>query len=184
MKIRGPRYSTNPALLGMRSVMVDGFPKDNWRESLPELFGIAGPETLVILADPTKVLDDRPMYQFLKLGKLKGLRFAHFTDGAFYPEWLQYLDHTIIEIHAPREYRFGDDFNEAVKEFWFMRGKLSIVCRFFDPRDLKMAELLYSYTPNDLDFWVDISQLTKEDQSLIMEPLLTRRFATVRVISG
>lgn len=164
--------------------MVEGFPKDNWRESLPQLFGECGPDTLVILADQTKDLDDRPMFQFLKLGKLKGLRFAHFADAGFYPEWLQYLDHAIIQIDAPHEYRFGDDFNEAVKQFWFMRGKLTVICRLFDPRDLSMAELLYSYTPNDLDFWVDISQLTKEDQVLMMEPLLTRRFATVRVISG
>lgn len=182
MKIKGPRFATNPAMLGMRSVMVSDFPTENWRESLPELFGKVGPETLIILADQTRKLDDRPMFQFLKLGRLKGLRFGHIADLGFYPEWLQYLDQAIIEINAPKQYRFGEEYNEAVKELWFMKGHLSVVCRMFETRDLEMVELLYSYTPNDLDFWVDVSNLTGEDRSLLMPELLTRRFSTVRVI--
>ena len=182
MNIKGPRFATDPTIFGRRSVMVEGFPRGEWRDSLPDLFGEVGPETLVILSDDTVELDHEPMFEFLKLGKLKGMHFAHFAYQGFYPEWLQYLDHAVIEVNAPKDYRFGDEFNEAVKQFWFMRGMLSVVCRLFETRDLEMTELLYSYTPNDLDFWVDVSKLTEEDQEVVMPKLLSRRFSTVRVI--
>ena len=44
-----------------------------------------------------------------------------------------------------------------------------------------MTQLLYSYTPNDLEFWVEIQA---KDQGIInhlRDELLTRKFSTIRL---
>ncbi len=47
-----------------------------------------------------------------------------------------------------------------------------------------MAELLYSYTPNDVPFWIDVDGVIDEYRPEIVKHLLSRRFSTVRVIWG
>ena len=182
MKITKPKFHNSGPLIGMRSVYLEKLPSLKWREELPDLFGKVGPDTMVILGDKTEKLSQAPMYPFLKHTKLKGLRFAHFAQEGLYPEWLEYLDHTIIKIYGPRDFKSGDDFNEAVQDLWFMRGQLHIWVSIVEPSDLDMTELLYSYTPNDVPFWVDIDQLKPECKPEILVHLLSRRFATVRVI--
>lgn len=182
MKISEEKFQIPGPLTGLRSVLLEGLPINNWREELPKLFGKVGPNTLIVLQDTTQELNQRPMYPFLKHTKLKGLKFAHFADEGVYPEWLKYLDHTIIKINSPRHYKLGEDFNEAIQELWFMRGQLNVWISITCPADLEMAELLYSYTPNDLPFWIDVDGLSPADRPRVMHELLSRRFATVRVI--
>lgn len=182
MNIRRPKFCTDPVLSGMRAVGVAGCPGENWREDLPELFRNVKPEHLVVLTDQTEELDRREMYEFLKFATLKGYRFAHFVNQGFYPEWLGYLDHAIIEINHPKEFRAGDDFNRAVQALWFGRGKLHILCNLVDFTDLPMTELLYSYTPNDVDFLVTVCGMDFKARAPILVELLDRKFSTVRVI--
>ncbi len=182
MKISEEKFQTAGPLTGLRSVLLEGLPINNWREELPKLFGKVGPSTLIVLQDTTQELNQRPMYPFLKHTKLKGLKFAHFAHEGVYPEWLQYLDHTIIKVNSPRHYKSGEDFNEAIQELWFMRGQLNVWISITHRTDLEMAELLYSYTPNDLPFWIDVDGLPPVDRPEVMHELLSRRFSTVRVI--
>ena len=172
---------SKPPFLGVRYVLVSNLPKSTLEDITPKLFGAVKPDTLVILNDHTEVLDKCPMEHLIKLGGGKGMRFAHYTMDGEFPGWLQYLDHTIIHIANPRTFKNADQFNEAIQDLWFGRGKVHIRCVVHHPNDLDMVALLYSYTPNDLDFWVEIQA---KDQGIInhlRDELMTRQFSTVRL---
>jgi len=168
----------------MRSVWISGLPSSNQEEMATKIFGGITPDTLVILQDDTTVLDKVPMEYIIKVGASKGMRFAHFVREEFFPKWLSYLDFTIIQIDSPRDFTNSDDFNQAVQDFWFNRGKLIVQVQVNGKDDLNMTELLYSYSPNDLDFWVDLRQVRSiKVLSELREIFLTRPFSTVRVVT-
>ena len=169
-----------PPLMGMRCVSVVELPKSTLEEITPKLFGVVKPYTLILLADPTEVLDRCPMEHLIKLGGSKGMRFGHFIgDVGDFPEWLQYLDHCIISIEDPRTFNRASQFNEAIQALWFGRGKVHIRVVVHDRDDLDMTQLLYSYTPNDLEFWVEIRSKDAKEISHLREEFLTRKFSTV-----
>jgi len=167
--------------MGMRCVTVVEIPKSTLEEITPKLFGVVKPDTLIILGDPTEVLDRCPMEHLIKLGGSKGMRFAHSTGDGEFPDWLKFLDHCIISIDNPKAFKNSDQFNEAIQELWFGRGKVHIRCVVHHPEDLDMTQLLYSYTPNDLDFWVEIQTKNADHIQELREELLTRKFSTVRL---
>lgn len=150
-----------------------------FNEISPILFGRIKPETLLILDDPTEVLTTLPMDQIIKLGASKGMRFAHFVRDGIFPEWLEYLDHTIIQIDQPRTFDKADEFNQAIQRMWFGRGKLIIQIFVRTMEDLDVTELLYSYTPNDLEFWISLRSTTVGELQKLGDIFLSRRFPTV-----
>lgn len=179
LRIAGPFFMCRPPLLGMKFVEIHDLPKSTLEEITPELFGKVNPDTLILLNDPTDALDRCPMEHIIKLGGSKGMRFGHYTEDGEFPDWLQYLDHLVIHIEKPKEFTQANQFNEAIKALWFGRGKVHIrvVVRHRD--DLDMTELLYSYTPNDLEFWIELQIKNVEDRKNIQEVFLSRRFSTV-----
>lgn len=150
-----------------------------FNEIIPELFGKLKPETLLILDDPTEVLGTLPMDQIIKLGGSKGMRFAHFVRDGIFPEWLEYLDHTIIQIDQPRTFNKADEFNKAIQRMWFSRGKLTLHIFVRGVEDVDVTELLYSYTPNDLDFWISLRSQNINTIGKLREIFLSRRFSTI-----
>ena len=165
----------------MRCVSVQDVPKSTFEDITPKLFGAVKPDTLVILDDSTEVLGKGPMEHLIKLGGAKGIRFGHYVVDGEFPDWLQFLDHLIIEIDNPKAFRNSDQFNEAIQALWFGRGKVHIRCVVRHPNELDMVQLLYSYTPNDLDFWVEIQAVDQGIINHLREELLTRKFSTVRL---
>lgn len=165
----------------MRCASVLDLPKSTLEEVVPKLFGVVKPDTLILLADPTEVLDRCPMEHLIRMGGSKGMRFGHYARDGEFPEWLQYLDHCIISIEDPRKFTQASQFNEAIQALWFGRGKVHIrvVVRHRD--DLDMTQLLYSYTPNDLEFWVEIQSQDSREISHLRDEFLTRKFSTVRL---
>lgn len=180
VNISSPFFMFKPPLMGMRCVSLMELPKSNLDVVL-KLFGAVKPDTLTLLADPTEVLDRCPMEHLIKLGGSKGMRFGHYVrDGKFH-DWLQYLDHCIISIDNPKAFKNSNQFNEAIQALWFGRGKVHIRCVVHHMDDLDMTQLLYSYTPNDLDFWVEIQTKNADHIQELREELLTRKFSTVRL---
>ena len=179
MKIVGPLFREQVPLLGMRIAWITDIGGLKFNEIGPALFMKIKPETLLILDDPTKVLDTLPMDQIVRLGGSKGIRFAHFVRDGNFPEWLEYLDHTIIQISSPRTFNKADEFNEAIKRMWFGRGKLTIHIFVRGMEDLDVTELLYSYTPNDLDFWISLRCKSIREHEELQKIFLSRRFPTV-----
>jgi len=179
MKIVGPLFREQVPLLGMRIAWITDIGGLKFNEISPVLFGKIKPETLVILDDSTDVLDTLPMDQIIKLGGSKGIRFAHFVRDGIFPEWLEYLDHTIIQIDQPARFKKADEFNQAVQRMWFGRGKLIVQIFVRDVADLDMTALLYSYTPNDLEFWISLRPKTVGELQKLREIFLSRRFPTI-----
>ncbi len=180
VNISNPFFMFKPPLMGMRCVSLMELPNSSLPQVL-KLFGAVKPDTMILLGDPTEVLDKCPMEHLIKLGGSKGMRFGHYVrDGEFH-DWLQYLDHCIISIEDPRNFNQADQFNEAIQALWFGRGKVHIRVVVHHPNDLDMTQLLYSYTPNDLDFWVEIQAVDQGIINHIRDELLTRRFSTVRL---
>lgn len=172
---------SKPPLLGVKSVSVLELPKSTLEEITPKLFGVVKPDTMIILGDPTEVLDRCPMEHLIKLGGSKGMKFAHYTGDGEFPDWLQYLDHLIIHIDNPKAFNRADQFNEAIQALWFGRGKVHIRVVIRHRDDLDMIQLLYSYTPNDLDFWIEIRSKNVKDINHLRDEFLTRKFSTVRL---
>jgi len=179
MKIVGPFYREQVPLLGMRIALITDIGGLKFNEITPVLFGKIKPETLLILDDPTEVLDTLPMDQIIKLGGSKGMRFAHFVRDGIFPEWLEYLDHTIIQIGEPRTFDKTDEFNQAIQRMWFSRGKLTIQIFVTGMEDLEVTELLYSYTPNDLDFWISLRPKAVGEMQKLQKVFLSRQFPTI-----
>jgi len=181
LKINGPFFMSRPPLLGMKCVSVIELPKSTLEEISPKLFGVVKPETLILLGDPTEILDRCPMEHIIKLGGSKGMRFGHYAMTGEFPGWLQYLDHLIIHIDNPKAFRNSDQFNEAIQALWFGRGRVHIRCVVRHRDDLDMTQLLYSYTPNDLDFWIELQTTNDSDTNHLRGEFLTRKFSTVRL---
>jgi len=179
MKIVGPLFTEQVPLLGRRTAWITDIGGLRFNQIIPELFGKLKPETLLILDDPTDVLDTLPMDQIIKLGGSKGMRFAHFVRDGIFPEWLEYLDHTIIQIDRPRTFKKTDEFNQAIQRMWFSRGKLTIQILIGGLEDLDVTELLYSYTPNDLDFWISLRCQNVNTIEKLRKIFLSRRFPTI-----
>jgi hypothetical protein len=179
MKILGPIFREQVPLYGMRVAWITDIGGLKFNEISPILFGRIKPETLLILDDPTEVLTTLPMDQIIKLGGSKGMRFAHFVRDGIFPEWLEYLDHTIIQIDQPKRFTQADEFNEAIQRMWFGRGKLIIQIFVRTMEDLDMTQLLYSYTPNDLEFWISLRSTTVGELQKLGDIFLSRRFPTV-----
>lgn len=172
---------SKPPLLGVRYVLVSNLPKSTFEEITPKLFGVVKPDTLVIMTDPTEVLGKGPMEHLIKLGGAKGIRFGHYVVDGEFPDWLQFLDHLIIHIDNPKAFTNSDKFNEAIQDLWFGRGRVHIRVVVRHQDDLDMVELLYSYTPNDLDFWIEIQAKDQGVINHLQGLLLTRQFSTVRL---
>jgi len=179
MKIVGPLFREQVPLMGMKIAWISDLGDLSLNEITPQLFGKIKSETLAILDDDTQVLDRLPMQQIIRLGGSKGIRFAHFVRDGIFPEWIEYLDHTIIVIDPPRTFSRADEFNQAIQRFWFGRGKLTIQIYVRGMEDLNVTELLYSYTPNDLDFWISLRCQSIKELGKLREIFLTRRFSTV-----
>jgi len=123
MKIIGPLFREQVPLMGMKIALISDLGDLSLNEITPQLFGKIKPETLAILDDDTQVLDRLPMQQIIRLGGSKGIRFAHFVRDGIFPEWIDYLDHTIIVVDPPRTFNKADEFNQAIQRFWFGRGE-------------------------------------------------------------
>ncbi len=181
MKISGPFFMHKPPLMGMKCVSVSDLPKSTLEEITPKLFGVVKPDTLVLLADPTEVLSRCPMEHIIKLGGSKGIRFGHYAVDCVFPTWLQFLDHCIIHIENPKAFKNSDQFNQAIQGLWFGRGRVHIRCVVRHRDDLDMTQLLYSYTPNDLDFWIEIQTKNVSEVNHLRDEFLSRKFSTVRL---
>jgi len=183
MKICDPYFSQAAPLLGRR--IVDLSELDNLkdqREAFVKITDGLTSTTLINLAGPINA----DLENFIRLARAKGRRLLRIVEsyemGAF-PDWLQALDVVLLSFPTPKDLKNAAAFNEAIQALWFARHEVRVSCLVRSDFDLPITELLHSYTPNDIPFYIQVSPAC----SIIQKQWLTRelsqpRFATARVV--
>ena len=183
MKISEPYFSQAAPLLGRRIVDLEELDnlKDQ-REAFVKITDGLTPSTLINLAGPINA----DLENFIRLARAKARRILRIVEshemGAF-PDWLQALDVVLLSFPTPVALRNAPAFNEAIQALWFARHEVRVSCLVRSDQDLPITELLHSYTPNDIPFYIEVW----EGATLIQKQWLTRelsqpRFATARVV--
>ena len=184
MKITPVYFSQATALLGRRMVdlselnglqnQIQGFVKttETVRDS-----------TLINLAGPIEV----ELTNFIRLARAKGRRLCRIVEvshTAIFPDWLVALDVVVIHFWKPSGLQNPEVYNKAIQTLWFARQEISICCCVRRPEDVPIVELLYSYTPNDVDFYVEIRghRSVATDPEYLLDVFREDRFATARIV--
>ena len=183
MKISPVYFSDATPLLGRRMVdlseledlqdQISGFVKSTECVRDSTLINLAGP----IETDLTN---------FLRLARAKGRQFCRIVETVklgIFPDWLQALDTVVLSFVQPKHLENARDFNDAIQQLWFARQEVMISCRVQTDQDLAIVELLYSYTPNDIPFFIEIDHpCTIIQRQWLLRELSHDRFATARVV--
>lgn len=183
MKITPIYFSEMPALLGRRMVDLSG---------IDDLQGqVAGfvkateevrHHTLINLAGEI----ESDLVNFIRLARAKGrrlLRIVQVGSQAVFPEWLQAVDVVLINVTAPATLENAPAFNEAIQELWFARQDLRVACHVRTDADAPMVEMLHSYTPNDVPFYIQLAQgCTTIQRQWLMREFGHDRFGTARIV--
>lgn len=183
MKISEPYFSQAAPLLGRRCVDLSELDnlKDQ-REAFVQITDGLRESTLINLAGPIQA----DLQNFIRLARAKARRLLRIVESkelAEFPDWLQALDVVLLSFPAPVELRNPAAFNEAIQTLWFARHEVRVRCLLRTDQDLPIAELLHSYTPNDIPFYIEVDPST----TILQKQWLTRelrqpRFATARVV--
>lgn len=183
MKITPVYFSQATPLLGRRMVdlselnglqnQIQGFVKTTETVRDSTLVNLAGP----IEAD---------LVNFIRLARAKGrslCRIVQVEHTAIFPLWLEALDVVVISFLRPAGLQNPEAFNEAIQALWFARHEIMISCRVRTDQDLPVVELLYSYTPNDIPFYIEVdSDATIIQKKWLLRELRQDRFATARMV--
>jgi len=95
-----------------------------------------------------------------------------------YHDWFDRLNFLTFRIQRPAEFEHSIAFNDAIQDRWFMDGKLAVECTVSDGSDLGMVELIQSYTPPDIDLFIDArsaSPVCKQALQKLPRPLTNSR---------
>lgn len=183
MKISEPYFSQAVPLLGRR--IVDLSELDNLhdqREAFVKITDGLTQSTLINLAGPIEA----DLENFIRLSRAKArllLRIVESKEAAEFPEWLQALDVVLLSFPEPVKLKNPAAFNEAIQTLWFARHEVRVRCLVRTDQDLPIVELLHSYTPNDIPFYIEVDRSTTivQKQWLARE-FIQPRFATARVV--
>ena len=152
----GPRPSGLLSLLGIRTI------------DFHQLMGQLDPPGLLdrllekcelpcLIMLTGKALDADPAWvrELIAVGKSKGWRLGAAPLLPPYHDWFDRLNFLTFRIERPAKFPHAVEFNDAIQDRWFMDGKLAVECAVTDGSDLAMVELIQSYTPPDIDLFVD-----------------------------
>ncbi len=183
MKISEPYFSQAAPLLGRRIVDLSELDdlKDQ-REAFVEITDGLRESTLINLAGPIQA----DLENFIRLARAKArrlLRIVESKEMAEFPDWLQALDVVLLSFPEPVALRNAPAFNQAIQALWFARHEVRVRCLVRTDQDLPIVQLLHSYTPNDIPFYIEVDP----GATIVQKKWLTRelsqpRFATARVI--
>jgi len=182
MKISPVYFSQATPLLGRRLVdlsELDGL--QNKIQGFVKSTETVRDSTLVNLAGPM----EGDLVNFIRLARAKGRRLCRIVEvgnvGDF-PDWLEALDVVLIRFLQPAALKNPDLYNRAIQDLWFTRHEILVSCRVKSDQDLPVVELLYSYTPNDVPFYIELSDVSPVQKKWLLRELLQDRFATARII--
>ncbi len=182
MKITPVYFSQATALLGRRMVdlselnglqnQIQGFVKttETVRDS-----------TLINLAGPM----EGDLVNFIRLARAKGRRLCRIVevgDLVEIPDWLIALDTVLVRFLQPSTVRNPELFNRSIQDLWFTRHEILVSCHVKTDQDLPIVELLYSYTPNDIPFYIELDRPSPVQKKWLVRELLQDRFATARIV--
>lgn len=178
MKISDPYFAQAAPLLGRR--LVDLSELDNLqdqREAFVKITDGLTESTLINLAGPIHA----DLENFIRLARAKArrlLRIVESREHGEFPEWLQALDVVLLSFSSPSELKNPAAYNEAIQTLWFARHEVRVRCIVWDDKDLPIVELLHSYTPNDIPFYIEV----QEGNTRMHQALCQPRFAPARVV--
>ena len=179
MKISQVYFSQATPLLGRRMVdlsELDGL--QNKIQGFVKSTETVRDSTLVNLAGPM----EGDLVNFIRLARAKGrslCRIVEVGNLAAFPDWLIALDVVLIRFLQPASLKNPELFNQAIQDLWFTRHEILVSCRVRDRSDVSVVELLYSYTPNDVPFFIE---LAPGDPGRLLDTFREDRFATARIV--
>jgi hypothetical protein len=179
MKISRVYFSQATPLLGRRMVdlsELDGL--QNQIQGFVKSTETVRDSTLVNLAGPM----EGDLVNFIRLARAKGrslCRIVEVGNLADFPDWLIALDVVLIRFLQPASLKNPELFNRAIQDLWFTRHEILVSCRVRDRSDVSVVELLYSYTPNDVPFFIE---LAPGDPGRLLDTFREDRFATARIV--
>jgi len=179
MKISPIYFSQATPLLGRR--MVDLSELDGLQNQIQGF--VKATETV---RDSTLINLDGPMegdlVNFIRLARAKGRRLCRIVEVGNLvdlPDWLIALDVVLVRFLQPSSLRNPEVFNRAIQDLWFSRREVLVSCRVRERADVSLVELLYSYTPNDVPFFIE---LVPGDPGRLLDTFREDRFATARIV--
>jgi len=183
MKISDVYFSQATPLLGRRIVDLsdlDGL--QNQIQGFVKATETVRDSTLINLAGPI----EGDLVNFIRLARAKGRRLCRIVEVgnvAVFPDWLIALDVVVVRFLQPSSLRNPELFNQAIQDLWFSRREILVSCRVKTDQDLPIVELLYSYTPNDVPFFIEVdSETTIVQKKWLLRELRQDRFATARAV--
>jgi len=177
----GPRPSDLLSLIGIRTIdfhQVLG--KVEPPELLERLLEKCGLPCLILLEGKALAADPVWIQELIAVGKSKGWRMGAAPGMPPYQNWMDRLDFLTFRIRRPAKFEHSVAFNDAIQDRWFMDGKLAVECTVIDGSDLAIVELIQSYTPPDIDLFIDGRQASPVAKQALQK--LTRPLANSRIV--
>lgn len=177
----GPRPSELLSLLGIRTIdfhQVLG--KVTPTVLLALLLEKCGLPCLILLEGKALGADPAWIRELIAVGKSQGWRLGAAPSEPPYMDWMDRLDFLTFRIRSPAKFEHSVAFNDAIQDRWFMDGKLSVECNVSTGSDLAMVELIQSYTPPDIDLFIDARQASPDAEQALQT--LTRPLANSRIV--
>lgn len=152
----GPRPSGLLSLLGIRTIDFHQLmgPLDPL-QLLERLLEKCELPCLIMLEGKALGADPAWVRELIAVGKSKGWRMGAAPLLPPYHDWFDRLDFLTFRIERPVKFGHCVAFNDAIQDRWFMVGKLAVECVITDGSDLPTVELIQSYTPPDIDLFID-----------------------------